>query len=293
MLQEALRQSRRLVKHIKIPKKDKTYRLVYQPSKKLKIIQYWLDNNIFSKLNVHECATAYRKDVSIKINAKKHQRNRFFLKLDFKDFFPSIKFNDFSPLIIKWNKLAPEPFDERELLHIVNQACFYKGNALPIGYPTSPVISNAVMYDFDSKIISHLSDNDAFGKAVYTRYADDLTFSTNLKGACKEIKKVVRRELIAMTSPDLKLNTSKTRFVSASGGSAFITGLRVCHDGHITIHRRYKDKIRLLISLYEKGRLPEEEIASLKGHLSYIKYVDSPFYTKIQKKYFKILSTIE
>ena len=145
MVQEALRQSRRLVKHIKIPKKDKTYRLVYQPSRKLKIIQYWLDNNIFSNLKIHDCATAYRKDVSIKINAKRHQQNRFFLKLDFKNFFPSIKFDDFSPLIKKWNASVAKPFDEDELLHIVNQACFYTGDSLPIGYPTSPVISNAVM----------------------------------------------------------------------------------------------------------------------------------------------------
>lgn len=69
MLIDALSRSRKLVKHIKIPKKDGSERLVYQPSKKLKIIQYWLDNHIFRNLKIHESATAYQREKSIKINA--------------------------------------------------------------------------------------------------------------------------------------------------------------------------------------------------------------------------------
>ena len=292
MLHEALSLSRKLVKHIKIPKKDGTYRVVYQPSKKLKIIQYWLDNNIYKSLKVHESATAYQKDKSIKFNAIRHQEGRYFLKLDFKDFFPSIKFSDFAPYVQSWNSATSSPFDENELLETIRYSCFYLGDTLPIGYPTSPIISNIVMYEFDYKIISLLSDKEKYGESVYTRYADDITFSTDLKGACKRIKTLVSKELKSMNSPSLKLNPSKTRFVSSPGGSAFITGLRVCYDGHITIHRKYKDKIRLLISLYEKGSLSQEEVSSLKGHLSYIRHVDSPFYTKLQKKHFNSLSNV-
>ena len=53
MLDEALKNSRRLVKHIKIPKRDGTLRTVYQPSKKLKIIQYWLIENVFKCFEIH------------------------------------------------------------------------------------------------------------------------------------------------------------------------------------------------------------------------------------------------
>ena len=292
MLQEATAFSRKLVKHIKIPKRDGTYRLVYQPSKKLKIIQYWLDYNIYRNLAVHDCATAYQNNKSVKFNAVKHQQGRYFLKLDLKDFFPSIKFVDFSPYIQSWNTSEGFPYDEDDLLELIRYSCFYIGDSLPIGYPTSPIISNIVMYSFDSKIISKLTDKGKYGAAVYTRYADDMTFSTNLKGACNKLRTLVRNELKSMRSPKLAMNASKTRFVSSSGGSAFITGLRVCHDGHITIHRRYKDKVRLLVSLYEKDRLSQEDIRSLRGHLCYIRHVDSPFYTKLQNRHFASLNMI-
>jgi hypothetical protein len=286
MLTEALTQSRKQVKHIKILKNDGSIRLVYQPSKKLKIIQYWLDSHIFRSFKIHESATAYQKEKSIKENVYIHRDNRYFLKLDFKEFFPSIKFNDFATFLKKWHESNNPSYSKDDLLNIVRHACFYLGDSLPIGYPTSPIISNIIMYEFDSQIKALISEQDIYGNCIYTRYADDLTFSTNLKGACKKIKILVSKELNSMVSPNLRLNTKKTKFVSSSGGSSLITGLRICHDGHITIHRKYKDRIRLLISLYQKGALPEKDKKSLKGHLAYIRNVDSFFYTKLQKKYF-------
>ena len=76
MLQEALAFSRILVKHILLPKKDGTFRKVYQPSKKLKLIQYWLIGNVFQCMEVHKSATAYVSGISIKDNAQSHQKNR-------------------------------------------------------------------------------------------------------------------------------------------------------------------------------------------------------------------------
>lgn len=293
LLNEAISRSHKTVTHIKIPKRDGSIRLVYQPSKKIKILQYWLMNNIFNKMNVHDCAMAYQKDRSIKLNAETHQNNRYFLKLDFKNFFPSIKFNDFSTYVSDWSHKNKLEYDIDQLLNIINKSCFlYKDYILPIGFPSSPIISNIVMNKFDTVISEAILNKDIFGTCKYTRYADDLTFSTDLKGACKKIKTQVARELREMNSPKLKLNPAKTKFVSSSGGSAYITGLRICNDGHITIHRKYKDKIRLLLSLYKKGQLKKDEIPSLKGHLSYVKNADSPFYTKLQKKYFKTISKL-
>lgn len=148
------------------------------------------------------------------------------------------------------------------------------------------------MYEFDSQMTALLSDKDKYGTTIYTRYADDLTFSTDLKDSCKTIKSLVAKELRSIESPSLKLNPSKTRFVSSSGGTAFITGLRICHDGHITIHRKFKDRIRLLISLYQKGILSEVEKNSLKGHLFHIRNVDSSFYTKLQNRHFISLNNL-
>jgi len=292
MLFDAIRQSRKLVRHIKKKKRNGSYRTVYQPSKKLKIIQYWLINNIFVNLKVHCVATAFLKDLSIKNNALRHINGRYFLKLDIENFFPSIKFGDLQPIISRWLSEKNPPIIESELLKVVRLSCFYRKDCLPIGYPSSPIISNIIMYAFDTRIVALLSSTDKYGAATYTRYADDMTFSTKTKGACNNINRLVEKTLTKIESPKLKLNSSKTSFVSSSGGSALVTGLRICHDGHLTIHRKYKDKIRLLLSLYKKGTLAENDIYSLKGHLAHIRHVDGLFYTKLQNKYFKTIQKL-
>ncbi|HDZ00387.1 MAG TPA: hypothetical protein ENH52_02850 [Nitrospirae bacterium] len=134
MLEDALSKSRILVRHISLHKKDGARRKVYQPSKKLKLIQYWLINNVFQHLIVHESATAYLSGISIKDNAKKHQKNKYLLKLDFKNFFPSIKYSDFKPIITEWHKRENMIYAMKELLDIVRKSCFYKYDKLPIGY---------------------------------------------------------------------------------------------------------------------------------------------------------------
>src|SRR5690606_22923508 len=85
----------------------------------------------------------------------------------------------------------------------------------------------------------------------------------------------------ATDSPRLSINNKKTIYSSKAGGSAIVTGLRICHDNHITVTRQYKDKIRLMLSLHEKQKLPANEIASLRGHLSYVRTVAPTFFSKI------------
>ena len=66
----------------------------------------------------------------------------------------------------------------------------------------------------------------------------------------------------------------------------------MCNDGHITIHRKQKDHIRLLCGLYKKGLLDVKEQSSLLGHLAYIHHVAPEFYSKLQKKYFKEITDL-
>ncbi|HAN3631944.1 TPA: RNA-directed DNA polymerase, partial [Escherichia coli] len=80
-----------------IAKKKGGMRTIYHPSSKVKLIQYWLMNNVFSKLPMHNAAYAFVKNRSIKSNALLHaeSKNKYYVKIDLKDFFPSIKFTDF------------------------------------------------------------------------------------------------------------------------------------------------------------------------------------------------------
>src|SRR5712692_1936401 len=68
-------------------------------------------------------------------------------------------------------------------LVLAHQICFDKKHSLPIGYISSPAISNAVMYDFDKMLYIIVNENqEKIGKGVVTRYADDIVFSTDIKG---------------------------------------------------------------------------------------------------------------
>lgn len=230
---------------------------------------------------------AYRDGVSILHNAEKHRSNRFFLKMDLENFFPSISFDDFIPIVRSWHRKSnPEWILDAECEDMIRRICFYKNDRLAIGYPSSPIISNIVMAEFDSKVTTLISDSK-YGKVIYTRYADDLVFSTEKKGACLEIRKEIIDLIQGTSSPNISVNHSKTKLGSSTGGSASVTGLKICSGGHITIHRKQKDHIRLMLSLYKKGNLDQEEENSLLGHLSYCHYVAPDFYTKLSKKYFK------
>ena len=158
LIDKATKEAYSKVKYFKIPKRNKEFREIFQPSRNLKVIQYWLINNVFSNLSVHKNASAYRKKISIKNNADQHCKNRYFLKLDIENFFPSIKFFDFLPIIVAWHEInKPDWALDADGREIIKRSCFNKKLKLPIGYPTSPVISNAVMFDLDSKLTSELN----------------------------------------------------------------------------------------------------------------------------------------
>ena len=286
-IDDSLDVARVRVKKLVLKKRNGSPRVVYQPSKKLKTIQYWLIHNVLTKLPVHHASMAYGKGQSILTNAHKHRMSRYFLKMDFHNFFPSIVWRDFEPILIAWHKATTPkwPLDDGAK-RLVRLSCFFLKDVLPIGYPSSPFIGNSTMYAMDKKMDNLLSDHSKFGRTVYTRYADDIVISTDKKNVCTQICNVVCKLISESRSPKLKINREKTRFGSSSSGSAMVTGLRMCPDGHITIHRKHKDRIRLFLSLYKKNTLDDASRLSLLGHLAYVRHVAPKFYSTLQKKYF-------
>jgi len=288
LIDEAILNSHVYVKKFTIPKRKGGVRVISQPSGKLKTVQYWLIHNIFSNLPVHRSAVAYTHGVSILDNAERHKNNQYFLKIDFKDFFPSISSKDIHAIIEDWSKTNSLDWKyNNEAKKLVELTCFDANKKLPIGYPSSPVISNVVMYDFDKEVEKLIDDKSKYGEVIYTRYADDIVLSTNKKDVCKELLLLLKKLIRQTKKPNISINPTKTNFSSSSGGSAIVTGLRITADHKITIHKKHKDHIRLLLSLYGKRKLKSEDHISLKGHLSYIRHVAPSFYSKLQKKYFK------
>ena len=288
LIQQALAGAGKRVKKFHIAKRSGGFRIIYQPDKKLKTIQYWLMSNVFLDLPIHSSAVAYRTGNSILTNARRHARNRYFLKMDFKDFFPSIKWSDLKPLILAWHQFRMPSWKlTSSAKDLIRRTCFNIDNSLPIGYPSSPLISNVVMSSFDKRLENLLSETASFGDFVYTRYADDIVVSTDRKHTSDDIRSAIVNLVEETDSPQLTLNHRKTRLGSRASGTSMVTGLRICNDGHITIHRRQKDHIRLLLSLYAKQELCESDEKSLLGHLAYVRHVAPLFYSKLQRKYFQ------
>lgn len=273
-------------KKIRIPKKSGGFRTALQPTVELKLVQDWLMERCFKKLPVSAVATAFGDGASILKNATVHKDSLYAIRVDLKSFFPSVKFNDLIQVIRRNGQYFSSFVTAADFEYVLQRACFDAQSRLPIGYPSSPIIANVVMYDFDQELMRTIQNApDVYGDACLTRYADDFLFSTNKKGACQSFLSCIAELIKSTASPRLSVNTEKTRFMSRLGGSMLITGLRINNQAQVRVHANYRDHVRLLLKLYADNKLGGEECASLRGHLAYIEHTDPMLFTKLCFKY--------
>ena len=148
-----------------IKKKSGGMREIRAPYPSLKTIQQWIYEYILKNQYVHGCAHGFRTRRSIVTNAKTHVENKCLLKLDLKDFFPSIKINR----VVQVFKNIGYTKNVSWLLATI--CCL--DEELPQGAPTSPALSNIVARHMDKRLYRLAK---SFGYR-YSRYADDISFS--------------------------------------------------------------------------------------------------------------------
>ena len=269
-----------------IPKKSGAgHRTIAQPAKEVKKIQYWVIKNIFPSFPVHQAATAYIRGKNIFQNAESHSNRPYLLKLDFKNFFPSIKGDDFLIYAQTNNSLSLSKTDLQRLVRILFRLPERNNDfQLSIGAPSSPFLSNAIMFNFDSQIFSYCFENDI----SYTRYADDLTFSMNDIAMRGEVLKKVQTVLALLKSPTLKLNNKKT-ILGSKAHRRLVTGLILTNDGTVSLGRDRKRRIRAQIHHLLQGRLSDEEKNNLKGMIAFARDVEPKFVERMEIKYGKHL----
>ncbi|MEX3773041.1 retron St85 family RNA-directed DNA polymerase [Pseudomonas sp. MYb118] len=265
----------------KIPKRNgRGVRTIAQPTEVLKVMQRMVLDSYLKGLPVHDCATAYRDGISIKENATEHLNSKYLLKMDFSDFFPSISPSDLISHLERHRGSVV-----REDAYAVKKIFFWTIKKDPllklsIGAPSSPFISNTLMYEFDCKI----SDECTHLGVRYTRYADDLTFTTNTRGALFGLPDIVNKVCTEIAYPKLKINPEKTIF-SSKGNNRHITGLVLTNDNKISLGRERKRYFRSLIHKYSLGELSSEDTYALKGRLAFAKHVEPTFYNSVIQKY--------
>ncbi len=256
-------------------------RTIAQPAKAIKELQRWLVKEVLNDLPVHDCATAYRKNSSIKRNAELHAPQNFLLKMDFSNFFPSISGQDISKHLRKY---VPGQFDAEDL-NLINSALLWRprggeGLVLSIGAPSSPYISNSIVFDFDNLIADHCAGLGV----VYSRYADDMAFSTSEPGVLREIEKFVGVTCAALDYPTLQINANKTVHTSKKH-RRFVTGLTLSSEGNISLGRDRKRLIRSMIYRASQAKLTTLEMKTLGGWLAFAIDVEPQFVAGLQKKF--------
>jgi len=251
--------------------------MISQPSKDLKAVQRFVLNEFLSKkMAVHIAAKAYQPDTNILDNAKPHLNNSYLLKMDFKDFFPSISGDDFRKYLTE-NDIV----DEEEAMLLVR--LFFKADVLgqlqlSIGSPGSPLISNALMYEFDEKV-SELSEKL---KVAYTRYSDDLTFSTNVKELLFGWPDQLRAIIETLSFPTIAINDKKTVF-SSKKFNRHVTGITITNGGKMSVGHSKKRQIRSAV--YKVAELNADQILSLRGYIAFANQVEPGFTEKLKNKY--------
>jgi RNA-directed DNA polymerase len=262
-----------------IPKKDGTSREIHHPARELKLFQAWLATNIFEALPIHPAAMAYRNGKSILSNAVLHASHNYLLRIDFEAFFPSIRGQDVVSLLHKNASALRALVGNDEDIEIIRQlSC--RRDRLTIGAPSSPAISNAVMFDLDASWF----DLSQKLKITYSRYADDLYFSTNSRGLLSELMTVVRKSLAECQSPRLFINEKKSVFTSRKR-RRLATGLVLTSDKKVSIGRATKRKVKALAFQYRNGLLDGKRLKYLRGFLAYVRSVEPRFLESLRAKY--------
>ncbi len=281
-----------------IPKKNGKERKIKAPTEKLKHLQRRLANllnecfnQISKESNKKSLSHGFRKKHSIVTNAKNHKNKRYVFNVDLQDFFPSINFGRVRGFFIKNHHFSLDP---KVATVIAQIACH--DNELPQGSPCSPIISNLIGHLLDIRMVNLAKK----AKCTYSRYADDLTFSTNKKDfpdsiafrkdenswiagkrLTKEIEKV-----------GFSLNTEKTS-MQFKTARQMTTGLIV--NKKVNIKKEYYKKSRsMCYELFKTGKfylgkkemLPKDAeskeeyeegtINQLEGILSFIYQIKRP-----------------
>jgi RNA-directed DNA polymerase len=263
-------------KHYYIPKRSGGTREIFHPARPLKAIQRWLLHNLIERWRVHDAAFAYRMGYSIAGHAACHASSNYLLRLDLVDFFPSITADDVTKYVSRLPS-GTEDWGTSDLDLFISLVCRYK--RLSIGAPTSPALSNALCFDLDMKLAQLADRSDV----TYTRYADDLFFSSHKPNVLGQFPGLVKGVLADIEFPsNLRLNEDKTRHSSRKRRRQ-VTGIVLTSDKRASLGRARKRFIRHQIHRFDT--LTSDERETLMGLIAFAMSIEPDLIDQLILKY--------
>ncbi len=229
-----LRNTDSLYKTFQIPKKSGKPRTITAPNPSLKAIQRCLAFLLQSAYQPTISVNGFVPGRSVVSNATVHADKKFVLNLDLENFFPTISFGRVLA-VLKLNPILAQP----KIATYLTQLACYNG-FLPQGAPTSPVISNLICQRLDRRIEALVKSQ----KIAYTRYADDLTLSSDQpfqNGLLNHLDQIIQEEgfMINMEKVRLQLKNSRQE----------VTGLTV--NEKVNVPRQYLREVKAMLHNWE------------------------------------------
>lgn len=243
-----------------IRKKSGGVRELSAPHYTLKYVQGWIYQNILKNVKVNYCAHGFRPKKSILTNAKVHVNNRFLLKIDMKDFFPSIDINKVV------NIFRSMGYSNHVSFYLASICCV--NGHLPQGAPTSPALSNIIARHIDNRILGLCKKMNY----RYSRYADDIAISgENIESWFADyVKKII-------VECGFEVNETKVKLYNGNGAK-ILTGVSLANN-RIRLPRDYRRSLQMALycirhyGLYDHLRRRKIKdpgyLASLLGKLNY------------------------
>jgi retron-type reverse transcriptase len=263
-----------------IQKKSGFCRKIYEPSPNLKKAQKWIFKVISNLYKPLHSVHGFCKGRSIVTNAQPHIGADIIINIDLQDFFPYISFDRvyrvFDRLchLLNYSKNIATIFSLIcTAIDLNSKSPNYQKRFLPQGFSTSPILSNFVCYNLDLFLI------DAAKKYgfTYTRYADDLTFSSSKKSASQQTKFVREIELI-IDRENFKINDRKTKILTKSVRQE-VTGIVV--NKKLNLAKEELKAFRATLYQIEREGLEgktwgktKDLMASLAGFANYVNMVN-------------------
>lgn len=254
--------------HFEIPKKNGAPRKIAAPRPPLLRAQNWILKRILSKARPHRYATAFISGRSILDNVRPHAGRPVLIRMDLKDFFPSITYREVRRVFEKMGY-------SYRTASFLSKLCTLDGH-LPQGAPTSPALSNLVALSLDRRF-------DGLHRKLkfrYSRYADDLAFSSEdlrLPKLIPFFKQIIREE-------GFVVNENKTR-IMRRGHRQSLTGLVL--NVKPNLPRRQARLLRAMahrmatqgagaVTIPRSAHPDSDPEAVLRGHLSFYKMITPP-----------------
>ncbi len=259
-----------------IPKLGGGSRTIHSPRVFLKVMQWFISDYIMHSLPTHSCVHSFRPQRSIISNASEHINQRFVGSADIENFFGSIT----SDSVVRM--LKENGFGKRESRLLSALVCYE--DSLPQGAPTSPVISNSILMDFDVGMAEFADKSDL----KYTRYGDDICFSGRKRSLVQAALEHARKKLVETYG--FRLNDKKTRIASYHGQQR-VTGVVV--NTKALPPRELRRRIRAMFhNAKRSGRVSAKRFSELQGFLAYLRGFPELRSSRSIVKYEKTLSSL-